>query len=486
MQRLWVMALIILAAAFVAPSTAYAQEEEAPATDQDAEAALEKMRAELGNPPPRPANTPEAIAKFRAEYEKWMQRREELYIKFIKNHQGTDTALGLRMEMALGKMQSAGGPDTQLEDVIAEVEDIAASAQGKELKAQATYYSGAIHDQLENWDKAIAAYEKAAEISPDPELAMYAKKGAHAAKVKRDGLLDVGKKPIDFEVKAFDGETTISPDMYEGKVVLIDFWATWCQPCVRELPVVLDTYEQFHDKGFEIIGISLDSNKEALERFLAERNLPWVQFYDGKGWSNQIAEMYAIQSIPATFLLNQKGEIAHKDLRGEDLPKAVAKLLGEEYEGGSGDGEPVGKRPVVGDMLPAFEAKTMQGEAISPESLKGKVVLVDFWATWCPPCIKELPHVKEAFDEYKDKGFTVVGISLDQPQDISAEKVTSFAKDRELGWPMVYEGAMEIALQYGISSIPSTFLVDRTGKIRAVDLRGDALIKEVATLVAEQ
>lgn len=114
-----------------------------------------------------------------------------------------------------------------------------------------------------------------------------------------------------------------------GKVVLVDFWATWCGPCVAELPNVLAAYEKYHAKGFEIVGISLDRSDEALRKFVAEKKMTWPQYFDGKGWDSKLGRQYGITSIPATYLLDREGKIVARDLRGEALEAELAKLLGE-------------------------------------------------------------------------------------------------------------------------------------------------------------
>jgi peroxiredoxin len=112
--------------------------------------------------------------------------------------------------------------------------------------------------------------------------------------------------------------------------VLVDFWDTWCPPCVAELPNVLAAYRTYHDRGFVIIGISLDKDQNALTAFIKDHDMSWPQYFDGKGWENKLATQYGIQSIPATFLLDGKGRIVAKDLRGPALETELAKLLAKK------------------------------------------------------------------------------------------------------------------------------------------------------------
>src|SRR5437588_1360342 len=131
-----------------------------------------------------------------------------------------------------------------------------------------------------------------------------------AKKIQR--LLVEGSKFPDFNEKDVAGKP-LSIANYKGKVVLIDFWATWCGPCVKELPNVLSTYEKHHAQGFEIIGISLDQDELKLTGFTKQKNMPWQQFFDGKGWSNKLAAKYGVNSIPATYLLDGEGKILGKN-----------------------------------------------------------------------------------------------------------------------------------------------------------------------------
>jgi len=162
---------------------------------------------------------------------------------------------------------------------------------------------------------------------PDSKPVAMMKQQEEAEKVQ--AALVVGAKFPDFDEKDTAGKP-LSIAGYKGKVVLVDFWATWCGPCVAELPSVMKAYEKHHAEGFEIVGISLDSDKGKLENFAKQKNMTWPQYFDGQGWQNKLAQKYGVNSIPATYLLDVNGIIIAKNLRGDELEAAVAKALAKK------------------------------------------------------------------------------------------------------------------------------------------------------------
>jgi thiol-disulfide isomerase/thioredoxin len=193
------------------------------------------------------------------------------------------------------------------------LKDFPGEAQIYEMLAQAANY---------------AEGKKARELAEE----VLAKSSSESAKMRAQGLLkklDQLGKPLALKFTAVDGREVDMAKM-NGKVILVDFWATWCGPCIAEIPNVVKAYEKLHPKGFEIVGISFDREdaKEKLVNFVKEKNMPWPQFFDGQFWKNKYGQEFGINSIPAMWLVDKKGNLVDLNARGK-LEEKVEKLLAE-------------------------------------------------------------------------------------------------------------------------------------------------------------
>lgn len=152
----------------------------------------------------------------------------------------------------------------------------------------------------------------------------YGKKIAEIKQQLQNNAL--GSAAPNFTLNNLEGKPVSLSD-YKGKITLIDFWASWCGPCRRENPNVVATYKKYHPKGFEILGVSLDDNKNKWQDAITKDGLIWTQVSDLKGWESEVAQLYGVQYIPNNFLIDQNGKIIGKDLVGSKLEQALSEIF---------------------------------------------------------------------------------------------------------------------------------------------------------------
>jgi thiol-disulfide isomerase/thioredoxin len=158
------------------------------------------------------------------------------------------------------------------------------------------------------------------------QRALAAKDGAAGGAAEGDNRRFVGK-PIGLKFTAADG-ASVDIEKLRGKVVLVDFWATWCGPCMQEVPNVLAAYEKYHSRGFEIVGISFDKDKDTMFRVTKQKGMTWPQYFQDKGGENEIGTRFGIRGIPSMWLVDKKGIVVTTDARGS-LDAEVARLLAQ-------------------------------------------------------------------------------------------------------------------------------------------------------------
>ena len=206
----------------------------------------------------------------------------------------------------------------------------------REIVAKADAYIQANIDKLTT---AKLFYDFRYELNEDQQNAIVAKAGEAFKQVP--GIPDminhleilkkvaVGQKFTDFEMADEQGKMhKLSEFVGNGKnIVLIDFWASWCPPCRRDMPNLVDVYKQYKGKGFEIVGISLDSKKEAWEKGIKDLKITWTQLSDLQGWKNSGAKLYGVNSIPHTVLVDKDGTIIAKGLHGKEVGEKLGEML---------------------------------------------------------------------------------------------------------------------------------------------------------------
>lgn len=305
---------LIVAVAFTA-SSAFAD----PAADE-AWKKVEEAMNNLQNPATPPKNRDEAMTFMKSGLTVFDSANKE-FLAVASNDPR-------RWQAKLFEAQSSGargfaglppGPNMMVVlDEIAAAPDAPTAVKGEASGIKVMIGSRGMPEA--DWQKLaeqhLAAYPEA---PMNQEIQAMIARNAETAKWK--------SAPLDLKFSALDG-TEVDLAKMRGKVVLIDFWATWCGPCVHEVPNVVNAYEELHPKGFEVIGISLDQDKAKLEAFTKEKGMAWPQYFDGKGWQNEISSRFGIQSIPAMWLVDKKGMLVSTNAR-PDLQKQVEKLLTE-------------------------------------------------------------------------------------------------------------------------------------------------------------
>jgi thiol-disulfide isomerase/thioredoxin len=291
----------------------------------------------------------------------------------------------------------------------------------------------------------------------------------------------------------------IKPDDLKGKVVVLDFWATWCGPCIAAIPHTNEMAEKYKDKGVIVIGVCTSSRgQETYEKAVEQHGIKYHSAADPELKSQKA---WQVMWYPTYAVVDRKGVVRAIGLKPDFVEKVVEKLVAEPgtaagddaviYAMAGGADKPEWREDsqarkdldaMEGKAPPALQVTNwINSEGMKLADLKGKVVLLDFWATWCGPCIAAIPHTNELADKHRDKGLVIIGVC--HPRDV--EKMSDTVKDKGIRYPVAADPEGKTIAAFKVTSYPDYYLIDRAGNLRIADCKNASVDEAVEALLAE-
>ena len=302
----------------------------------------------------------------------------------------------------------------------------------------------------------------------------------------------VGKPAPPIELTEWKNGEVTAEDM-KGKIVVVDIWATWCGPCIAAIPHNNEMMEKFADKGVLIVGVcSHNRGQEKLAQVVEQKG---IKYPVGKDSTLAVQKAFGVMFYPTYAVVDRAGIVRAIGLTPDGAEKVVEKLL---TEGSSADaGAPAAGAAVRKEWLEGDRArfKNLEGkplasldlanwtnsEPLTPEALKGRVVLIDFWATWCGPCIASIPHTNELMDKYGPQGLTIIGVC--HPK--GAETMTAMVKEKGIRYPVAADATGALNKAWKVDGYPDYYLIDRAGNLRVADCKNGKVEEAIQALLAE-
>jgi tetratricopeptide (TPR) repeat protein len=316
---------------FLEPSTAYGRKQKGPPADsrEDSKQALDN-----GNVLLRQGRIDDAVSEFRRAAKlqddkcaECFQRIGQIYLQMGRLKEAA-TALRQAAELKppneaelyniLGVTLYLQNEKQSFEDAVVALQKAIELSKGKVVKAYYNLGFALIKSGKEQ--EGVAVLKQFLDLDPGASEASQAR-----AVVGNLKMVDAKVAPT-FAVKSHTGKE-LALEKFRGKVVLLDFWASWCIPCRVDMPEVRKIWREYGGEHFAIIGVNLDSSRASFESYMKEEGITWPQYYDGLGWGNKISRLYGVYAIPHTVLIDQDGVIQATALRGQDLSIKIGELV---------------------------------------------------------------------------------------------------------------------------------------------------------------
>jgi len=339
------------------------------AEDRKPDQILKEIKAvKLPSLAPKDARNQEAVQKYIRDRQEAMSRKAELIGELFQADPSNKELAKLLPErwqaLLMTDQDAAGKVADEIGDALAKTQDKALKVEGNFLKAQAL-----IMKDREHAEAALPAAEEFAKLAPKdqraPVLFYYIANGMDPKSDERKALEDriladykgtqfasmiessrrqreaIGK-PFELAFTDAISGSEVSMETLKGKVVVVDFWATWCGPCVGEMPKMKKLYAEYKDKGVEFVGVSLDQPKDQggldeLKDFVAKNHIGWPQYYQGKGWESEFSKGWGVNAIPCVFVVDADGKLYSTEARGK-LETLIPELLEKAKKKDAGAG----------------------------------------------------------------------------------------------------------------------------------------------------
>jgi thiol-disulfide isomerase/thioredoxin len=300
----------------------------------------------------------------------------------------------------------------------------------------------------------------------------------------------------------------------KGKILVVDYWATWCGPCIAGIPKNNELAKKYADKGVLFVGACGGGGEEKMNEVVQRHKIE----YSTARVTPESTRAWKVQWWPTYAVVDRKGNLRAIGLKPDYVAKVVDAVLKEQPAEQKKDekkakaaAREVVARPVLaaakGDEgkaradwlegtaaqrghLAGLEGKAApdlmvkdwtNGKEMKVADLKGKVVLLDFWATWCGPCIAAIPHTNELHAKYKDKGLVIIGVCHSR----GAETMAQMAKDKSIAYPVAADIEGKTVAAYKVNSFPDYYFIDKSGVLRVADCRNDKVEEVIEALLAE-